>query len=152
MQAVQVAWNRALISDTLAALWFELLCELTSHPTLSTAQFYSLWPKRQHLEPDSWGAVLVPLYSALATAKVLRVRCLSGPDWVDASEGLFDNLLQLPGPDAPRVFRLQWMHMLMQVLLYNISFFQHHTETDTAPPCKDTAHNRHRQRQNAPRL
>lgn len=116
-QAVQVAWNKALISDALSSLWYELLVEITAADFVSMEQFYSLWPAREHLDPDVWGGIMAPLYTKLVTAKVLYSR-LSSPSeaiWVDCQSGLFDSLLALPtGPSPPRPFKLQWMQMLME--------------------------------------
>ena len=77
---VQVAFNRALIEDTCASLWAELLVELRHLATpLPLLTFYSLWPKRATetspgvAKDTEWARVLAPLYSLLSQHDVLRI-------------------------------------------------------------------------------
>jgi hypothetical protein len=135
---VQVEWNRALIADTCANLWCELLLEIKERDPLPVLQFYSFWPQLGGLEssdttggrcvaPGSpWAEVINPLYCLLGRHDVLRVQDASvsmSLDPATAVEGAWThtgfgrwsgNLHQIPTIDADVSVRAEWLTLVLR--------------------------------------
>ena len=133
----QVQFNHAMIQDTVANLWMELLVELKS-ADLPMLSYYGLWPR---LTTDSssgidgaavardsdWALVIDPLYRSLAEQDVLRVHdnqfslslapaAAQGPgQWTSAKIGRWDNLVQAPFVDADISVRSAWLMMVLRL-------------------------------------
>jgi sacsin len=128
-EKVEVLWNRALIRDTIAHLWAELLVELRHQtPPLPTSVYYSLWPKRsldgmeEGVQPSSeWDHVIDPIYRVLSAHDVLRVRdagfslslhsqhCPDVGKWTSINDGgVWDMMVEVPSTDAKLKIRSAW--------------------------------------------
>eukprot|EP01052_Picozoa_sp_SAG31_P014459 SAG31_NODE_899_length_11146_cov_7.265049_4_plen_2267_part_00 len=131
----QVQFNHAMIQDTVANLWMELLVQLKS-AQLPMVSYYGLWPRLatesssggNAVGKDSdWALVIDPLYRLLSQQDVLHVRdehySLSltpttgqaVSTWTSASVGRWDNLVEPPFVDAPIRVRSAWLTMVLRL-------------------------------------